>query len=419
MTDLKRFSFFSILFFLGCFSVLHAQTGSLSPYSRYGIGDLSTEGFTYQTAMGGAGSALGSSFIINYLNPASYVYDTTTIFEFGFRAELSSFATSSQSTSASSANFSHFCLAFPVIKTHWSAALGLAPVSSVGYDLNLFENIQNVGVVKNVYTGTGGLSKVFMGNSFKIAKGLTAGVNISYLFGTIENLKAVEFPYGSNYYNSKYINSVTVNDFYFNYGLMYQFDLPKNKRLSIGIAGAPDTKTNATNYLTYYNYTKISGYEVIKDSIIKDGKVRGNIILPANYRLGATLSSPTNWSASLDLSMQQWEHFENFGATDSLVNSYAIQGGGEYRLNKMILRAGGHYRKNYLELRNTPINEYGVSVGMGVIKLFPKRPSSTINIAFEYVHRGTKENNLLNENYFRIHLGLTLTDIWFIKNQYD
>jgi hypothetical protein len=418
MTERNRFSF---LMFLAIFlpTLAAAQTGSLSPYSRYGIGDLHAEGFTYQTAMGGAGSATGSSFYINYLNPASYVHDTVTIFEFGLRGEYATYKTSDQSVSTSSGNFSHFCLAFPVKKFHWSASLGIAPVSSVGYDLNLYENVQNIGTVRNSYQGDGGLSRFFMGHGFRITKNLSAGVNVSYLFGTIENTKSVEFPFGSHYFNTKYINTVTVNDFYLNYGLMYQINLKKNKRLSLGISGAPDTKTSATNYEYYYNYINIGGLEIVKDSVLKNLKERGDLVMPAYIRFGATLFVQGKWSASADFNFQQWENFRNFGKKDSLSNSFSFHAGGEYRLEKLIVRAGGKFRKNYLELRNTPINEYGVSAGIGLVKLFPKRPASTLNFAIEYLHRGTTDNGLLEENYFRFHVGLTLADIWFIKPKYE
>jgi hypothetical protein len=420
MTKLKRFSLIIITLLVAAPLIeVNAQANSISPYSRFGIGDLYAEGFTYQTAMGGAGSALGSSFYINSFNPASYVHDTVTIFEFGLRGEYATYSTSDQTTSSSSANFSHFCLAFPVAKMKWSAALGITPVSNVGYDLELYDNIQNIGPVKNSYYGDGGFSRFFLGNGFRILKNLSAGVNISYMFGTINNEKSVEFPYGVNYFNTKYINSVTVSDFYFNYGLMYHVNLKNNKKLSFAVSGAPDTKTNATNYEYYYNYTKIAGFEIVKDTILKDLEEKGELVIPAYLRFGTTFSSYGKWSASLDVNFQQWENFRNFGKKDSLTNSYSVHAGGEYRMEKLVLRAGGKFRKNYLELRNEPLNEYGISMGVGLVKLFPKRPASTVNFALEFLRRGTTESGLVKENYIRFHIGLTLADIWFMKPKYE
>jgi hypothetical protein len=88
-------------------------------------------------------------------------------------------------------------------------------------------------------------------------------------------------------------------------------------------------------------------------------------------------------------------------------------------MEKLILRAGGKFRKNYLELRNEPLNEYGISMGVGLVKLFPKRPASTVNFALEFLRRGTTESGLVKENYIRFHIGLTLADIWFMKPKYE
>jgi hypothetical protein len=45
--------------------------------------------------------------------------------------------------------------------------------------------------------------------------------------------------------------------------------------------------------------------------------------------------------------------------------------------------------------------------------------SSNININFEYGKRGTTYYNLVEENYFNISVGLSLSDKWFIKRKFD
>jgi hypothetical protein len=41
-----------------------------------------------------------------------------------------------------------------------------------------------------------------------------------------------------------------------------------------------------------------------------------------------------------------------------------------------------------------------------------------LNWAFEFGKRGSKVNNI-TENFFRVSLGLSLSDLWFIKRKYD
>jgi hypothetical protein len=43
---------------------------------------------------------------------------------------------------------------------------------------------------------------------------------------------------------------------------------------------------------------------------------------------------------------------------------------------------------------------------------------TVVNIAFEYMKRGNNDN-LLKENAFRLSLGFSLSDFWFIKRKYD
>ena len=59
-------------FFTPCKTIL-AQTGSISPYSRYGIGDINPEGFSHQRGMGGIGAAVSSPNNINFINPAIHL----------------------------------------------------------------------------------------------------------------------------------------------------------------------------------------------------------------------------------------------------------------------------------------------------------------------------------------------------------
>ena len=54
--------------------LVHAQDGTYgaySPYSIYGIGDLSKQGTAFNKGMGGVGVAMRNRRFINYLNPAA------------------------------------------------------------------------------------------------------------------------------------------------------------------------------------------------------------------------------------------------------------------------------------------------------------------------------------------------------------
>ena len=127
--------FFGILILSITSTVSIAQTGSYSPYSRYGIGDIVPEGFTVQSGMGGFGAAYSNPFQINFINPASYIADSNVVFDFGAKGEIRKLQSASGSNTLNNATFSHFSLAFPVVKGKMSATFGLLPFSSVGYNV--------------------------------------------------------------------------------------------------------------------------------------------------------------------------------------------------------------------------------------------------------------------------------------------
>ncbi len=417
----KRLFLLLFCFSVFCHSTSQAQTGSLSPYTRFGVGDLQSEGFTHQTGMGGIGAAIAEPGLINFLNPASYVADSSVVFEFAAKGEIAQLKTNDQSNTRNSASFSYFSLAFPILKNKAGMALGLLPFSSVGYDIVInSELIPNVGVARYKFEGEGGLNKFFLGAGFKIDKGFSAGLNVSYVFGTIQNIHSLEFPAGLPYYNSRYINARTTNGVNLNMGFLYDRILKNEKRLTAGLTLSPSIPMSGINNQYYYNYYfSNSGTEILKDSVYSEKEENGTVKLPSNYRIGISYGKRDKWLAGADFNYSNWEKYESFGVQDTLKNSYSVHAGGYYSSGKFIYRLGARYNQSYLELNETRLQDYSVTVGWGIRRYAPKKPASMIHLAVEIGRRGTLQNDLLQEDYIRIQLGFSLSDVWFIKAKYD
>jgi hypothetical protein len=43
---------------------------------------------------------------------------------------------------------------------------------------------------------------------------------------------------------------------------------------------------------------------------------------------------------------------------------------------------------------------------------------SNVNIGLEVAKKGTTSNNLVQENYFNLSIGVTLNDKWFVRSKY-
>ena len=83
-------------------------------------------------------------------------------------------------------------------------------------------------------------------------------------------------------------------------------------------------------------------------------------------------------------------------------------------LSRIIYRGGFRYENTGLVLNDKSINDYAVTFGLGLpIGL------SKINLGVELGKRGTTTSGLIEENYINVTVGLSLSDIWFIKRKID
>ena len=85
-------------------------------------------------------------------------------------------------------------------------------------------------------------------------------------------------------------------------------------------------------------------------------------------------------------------------------------------LKTVQFRLGYYYANTHLNLMGDQLSQYGTSFGVG---LPLKRLKSNLNVGDEMGRRGTVEDGLVMERYWKIKLGLTLNDVWFIKRKFD
>ena len=71
---------------------------------------------------------------------------------------------------------------------------------------------------------------------------------------------------------------------------------------------------------------------------------------------------------------------------------------------------------SYVKVGEYQLKDYGITFGVG---LPIGKSKSSLNIAFDFGTRGTKENNLVKENYGIITFSVTLHDLWFYKRKFD
>jgi hypothetical protein len=404
---------------------LSAQTIITSPYSRYGIGDLTANANAWNLSMGGNAIGLRSNYHVNILNPASYTaFDSTSfVFEGGVIYNYVTLKTNVESASRSYASLGYLNFGFPVTKW-WKTSLNLLPYSNVGYNVSADEIMPEVGLISRVYTGSGGINRFLWGNGFKLTKHLSIGINASYLFGSMVRESASTFPDSTFMLNLREDNDITVSGLYFDYGIQYTVKIKKDVRLIAGAIFGTNTKVNAKTDILSTTYFSSAGNEYIKDTIVSEPGVKGNITIPWMFGLGFSFEKPDKWIIGADYRWQNWKNYQAFGLSDSLVNSYCVSGGveilpdvGSYTnyFKRIRYRVGLKYNSTYLQLRGKHLNEYSVSVGFGL----PIHGMKTaINLSAELGTRGTTQSNLIQETYFNFVLGFSIYERWFVKRKY-
>lgn len=422
--------YFSLIIVFSFIFQADAQPGISSPYSAAGVGYLSYVNNLQNRSMGGIGIGTRISSTINLLNPASLTaIDTLSfIFEGGVIGHYTTLRTETFSEPVSSASLDHLLFGFPVAKW-WKSSIGLLPFSTVGYNVLDLSYKEDIGNVLYEFEGSGGLSEFYLANAFEIFKSISIGVNTSYIFGTIDKSQSVSFPDTAYRLNTKVENSISVGDLYIDFGVQYYKKFKNNLHLVVGGTYSPKINLNADGkYLARTYVGEVGNIEYYRDTV--DYKAdKGTVIMPEGYGLGFSLSKRDHWFIGADYKMDKWEEFRNFERSDSLVNSHTFSAGGKYTpnylsnsyLNRMNYRIGARFSQTYLNLRDTQINSFGITFGVGLpLRALAIRGSkSKINLGFEVGRRGTTEKGLIQEDYFNFFLGVTVNELWFFKRRYE
>ena len=435
LVNKTTFSRFTVLvaWLLGCCLQLSAQENS--PYSRYGLGDQVPNGNIINRAMGGVSIAYFDPFSINYTNPATYSKFRRTTFDLGFEVDYRTLREPNNpgKFTASSANVSYVQLGIPLVreKAKWGVNFGLRPVTRVSYKIQTAErlNLQINDSLQTLYEGTGGAYDVYVGTGFAL-KNFSVGVNLAYSFGTKDYSTRKSFLNDSVlYYQSNHQTKSTFGGFTFQGGALYSAKLSEQTYLNLGVSGQLERTLNANRDFIRETFEYDANGAIFRiDSVYQENNISGKITYPSSFSAGFMVVKGAEWAFGADYTSTQWSKYQFFGEKDPLQNSWQFKLGGQLTPNpirgrnywsRITYRAGLFYGKDYIKA-DTDLPIFGVTAGLGLpMRLNPYTNQSTlINTAFEIGRRGNDDNKI-RENFFRISVGLSLSDLWFRKIEYD
>ncbi len=399
-------------------SSVFAQNSTSSPYSYYGLGELSQNGSGNSISLGGTSLAYRDGGVLNLQNPAAlaHVDSLKFIFNVGMAAKYTNLNQGDKSDAFNDYNLTRLAFGFKV-SPRYSTAFSVSPYTSLGYEITKREKvIGSESYINRSLKGSGGLNQLTWSNGVKVTKDLSLGINAIYLFGNNARDEIIVMEAGSSYVyksNTKLISKGV----YFNLGAQYQMDFGKYN-LILGAKYQPKLGVSAKQILEVTNFNSNIGDERHKDTD------RGSFDVPESYGLGFGLSKGKQLWIGGDYTFEKWSDTESFDRNNSLRDRSKFSLGMEYKANdgyarkflkKMTYRLGGFYDTGYVTVEDEKINSMGISLGFGIPMA---KSAGMINVAVEFGISGTTDNNMVREDFTRITVDINLFERWFVKRKY-
>jgi len=266
-------------------SFLFAQENS--PYSRYGLGDVTPSTNIVNRGMGGLSAAYADPMSINFTNPASYsqflsyIEERTkkqasgrVLFDVGinYTSHTLREGNSPQKFTSSDILFSYLQVGVPV-KKNWGLNFGLRQVTKIYYKINQFDRLydpitgSNIDSAVTNYNGDGGAFLASLGTGVAI-KNFSIGLNFGYLFGKKEfGTKRILINDTVAYNPSNYTNEASFGDIYGNAGIQYKINLSQKLLLRLGAYGNLKHDINAEDDVLRMTYVPSQSGDIQLDSV--------------------------------------------------------------------------------------------------------------------------------------------------------
>lgn len=387
-----------------------------SPYSRYGYGDIQSQSVGLARAMGGIGYGVRDRRVINPMNPASYssIDSLTFMMNLAGSGTVNGISDGTNVSRKARGMVDYVNFQFPIYKS-LALSLGLSPFSCVGYSYSSSYQIPDVSLpdtvttVNQSYSGTGGFTQVYLGLAYDIMDRVSIGVNGKYMFGEISYRRDVSFPDKALYTNTSQSATFIASTFLCDVGVQYHQPIKKDLlvvgatysiKLPMAISSQMVTTTNKT----------------VTDNLKYDFDFPMTIGVGASYKMRDVLL------IGADFEWRDWSHARYLSVTDTLKTTFKVAFGAEYvykpgskkYADNLRYRLGARVGNSYTVINNSRYLEFAITTGLG-FPLFNNL--TTINVFFEYGHRGDVKGVGIVEDYFKFGLDLSLNERWFVKRK--
>lgn len=413
---------FTLLLMITIIAKMQGQNGINSPYTRFGLGQLSDQSVGVNKGMGGIGYGLSQHNTINMMNPASYYTVDTLSFllDFGFSLQNGNFEENRVKINAHNSSIDYIAMQFRLIKD-LGITVAFMPFSNVGY---LFSTTQTIYddqegdiTAYNSHSGTGGLREIKTGLGWKLNQYLSLGSNLSFLFGEFSHQVSSTFS-ESSIYSRKKTYGADIYTYKLEFGTQSSFNIGQDL-LTVGLIYSPGHAIDNKEYI--YDITYSSTETILGDTTLISNAFRlGN-------RFGAGLTyTHKSFTTGVDISFEMWSRalfFKENGKDCikiSIGGMYQPEADSKNPFRRSIYKAGFYYREPYAYVNGQKgPTEYCLSAGLTLPISNRYNNLSKVNLSGQFIHIHPSSKNMITENYVRLNLGLSLCERWFIKWQVE
>jgi hypothetical protein len=204
-----------------------------------------------------------------------------------------------------------------------------------------------------------------------------------------------------------------VDKILFDFGLMY------NKRMTHNLI-------SAGLVFGYKSKIKMKNYKTLSSFGTTETETSTYTSLPLNAGIGFSWLNNSGHSRKMiavDYKFHNWSKLKSPDLRMQYANNHRINAGVEYIPNyrtprnymqRVQYQLGAYFEKSNMIINGRRITETGATAGM----VFPLKSNYTqIFLSADLGRRGGA--GLINENYIRINLGVSVNQLWFIKWAYQ
>lgn len=440
-----------LLFPMGAMAqAISSSINTYSPYSMYGMGELSAKGTAVQRSMGGVGVAMWSSTRVNVMNPASYALTPRQSFLFNFgiegghyRNEQTKYGSGSTvKTAYNSINIHDIAFQMPLAKG-LGMGFSLTPYSNVGYNMYGDDTSQGitgaVGNVRYTYYGEGDVTEVKTGLGWTPFRGFAVGASLVYYWGSIDRnyTASPQVITGSGDYSTTTgLDSYDVSQFKAQLGVMYSPIYNEKYILTFGatydMGGSLNPSLKKFVYVDNLLSTVVRSEEDKALPLRLPHQISGGVYFQSDrVRVGMDYVYQ-DWGSQNSNYLESGGSGVNVAYTDTNTVKVGFEFTPRYTdvanfLNRVAYRVGARIGDYYQTFGGCKINQYALTAGLGLpIRLFG---NSAVDVGFEWGIRNPEKDvvpigdtfaGMVKQQYFKVSIGLSLFgDSWFVRQKFN